>query len=68
MMEKNSYRRSKGNDPPSLPFDRKLPYSSEAEAGVIGGMLSIMERRAAISTSDSLALPPGWVWIQRTKE
>ncbi len=39
MMEKNSYRRSKGNDPPSLPFDRKLPYSSEAEAGVIGGML-----------------------------
>jgi hypothetical protein len=36
MMEKNSYRRSKGNDPPSLPFDRKLPYSSEAEAGVIG--------------------------------
>ena len=38
-MEKNSYRRPKGNEPPSLPFDRKLPYSSEAEAGVIGGML-----------------------------
>ena len=38
-MEKNSYHRPKGNEPPSLPFDRKLPYSSEAEAGVIGGML-----------------------------
>ena len=38
-MENNSYRRPRGNETSSLPFDQKLPYSAEAEAGVIGGML-----------------------------
>ena len=39
MTERNSQRRPRNGKTSSLPFDRNIPFSAEAEAGVIGGML-----------------------------